>query len=60
VNAIVSEDDLTDDQKEFLSLNAELAQSWPNITSKKDAPDDAKEWETVKGKLQYLQKEWTK
>jgi len=59
VNAIVSEDDLTDEQKPFQALNAELAQTWPNITSKKDGPEDAKDWETVTGKLAYLQKEWT-
>ncbi|MDP1602575.1 MAG: ferredoxin family protein [Legionella sp.] len=58
VNAIVSEDDLTDSQKQFQQLNAELAKSWPNITSMKEAPEDAKSWEDVKDKLQYLQKEW--
>lgn len=60
VNAIVSEDDLTDEQRQFLSLNAALASDWPNITVKKDAPADAKSWETVDGKLQYLQKTWEK
>ncbi|KTD22643.1 ferredoxin FdxA [Legionella londiniensis] len=60
VEAIVSEDDLTDDQKGFLKLNAELAQSWPNITAKKEPPADAKDWEGVENKLPYLQKEWTK
>lgn len=60
VNAIMSEDDLSDDQQQFKQLNAELAKAWPNITSKKDAPADAKEWEKVKDKLQYLQKEWKK
>ena len=58
VNAIVSEDDLTDDQRQFLALNAELAPKWPNITAMKDAPADAKDWDDVKDKLQYLQKEW--
>ena len=60
VNAIVSEDDLADDQRQFLQLNAELAQNWPNITAMKEAPADAAAWEKVDGKLQYLQKEWTK
>ncbi|KTD32862.1 ferredoxin II (4Fe-4S) [Legionella nautarum] len=60
VQAIVSEDDLTEDQKQFKEINAELSKTWPNITSKKDAPEDAKEWDTVKDKLQYLQKEWEK
>ena len=58
VNAIVSEDDVTDAQREFLALNAELAQVWPNITAKIDGPPDAKSWEGVEGKLQYLEKEW--
>ncbi|ARG98037.1 ferredoxin FdxA [Legionella micdadei] len=60
VQAIVSEDDLTEDQQQFKEINAELSKVWPNITSKKEAPEDAKEWETVKDKLQYLQKEWEK
>lgn len=60
VQAIVSEDDLTEDQIQFKEINAELSKAWPNITSKKEAPADAKEWETVKDKLQYLQKEWEK
>lgn len=60
VQAIVSEDDLSPEQKQFQALNAELAQAWPNITSMKDAPADAKEWETVSGKLEHLQKEWQK
>ena len=58
VNAIVSEDDLTADQMQFKTLNEELSQKWPNITAKKEAPADAKDWETVKDKLQYLQKDW--
>lgn len=58
VNAIVSEDDLTAEQMLFKELNADLAEQWPNITSMKEAPVDAKEWDPVKDKLQYLQKEW--
>ncbi len=60
VNAIVSEDDLADGQRTFLEINAELAQTWPNITAMKEPPADAAQWEKVDGKLQYLQKEWTK
>lgn len=56
IEAIVSEDDLTDDQKIFLELNAELSEKWPNITSIKDSPADAKAWENVPNKLQYLDK----
>ena len=60
IEAIVSEDDLTDEQKQFQALNAELAKKWRNITAKKDAPDDAKSWEGVPDKLHYLEKDWKK
>jgi ferredoxin len=59
INAIVSEDDLMASQKIFQPLNAELAELWPNITSKKEPPTDAKEWENVSDKYKYLKKEWT-
>lgn len=58
VNAIVSEDDLTEDQREFLELNAELSKTWPNITVKKDAPEDAADWENVANKRAQLETEW--
>ncbi len=60
IEAIVSEDDLRDNQKEFLNLNAELSQKWPNITAKKEALPDAKQWEGVQDKRQYLESEWKK
>ncbi len=60
VDAIVSEDDLEDSQKDFLEINAELAEKWPNITAMKEAPEDAKEWEGVEGKREHLEKEWQK
>ena len=40
-------------------INAELAEKWPNINVIKDAPADASEWDDVKDKLQYLEKEWS-
>lgn len=55
VNAIYSEDELPEDQQQYLKLNAELAANWPNITVKKDAPPDADEWKDVKDKSQYLE-----
>jgi len=54
--AIVSEDDLPPGQEIFLQLNEELSQQWPVITSKKDPPADAKEWDGKPNKLQYLEK----
>ena len=56
VEAILSEDDLTDDQQEWLSLNAELSRDWPVLAEKKDAPEDAEEWENVEGKIQHLER----
>ncbi len=56
VDAIFSEDELPDEQKEFIEINAELSEKWPNITEKKDAPKDAQDWEQTKNKRQYLEK----
>lgn len=56
VNAIYAEDDVPEDQKEFTQLNAELSPDWPSITSMKDAPADAKEWEDVPNKREHLDK----
>jgi len=35
----------------WLGVNKDFASQWPNITSKKDAPADAKEFETVPDKF---------
>jgi len=56
VEAIVSEDDLPEDQQEFLALNAELSREWPVLSEKKDAPPDADDWQDVKDKLPYLER----
>jgi ferredoxin len=37
---------------QWLSLNAEYANAWPNITVKKDAPQDANAFETEDGKFE--------
>lgn len=52
--AIFSEDELPEDQKEFIEINAELARTWPNITEKKEALEDAEEWDGKPGKLKLL------
>ena len=54
IEAIVSEDDLKPEQQQFKELNANLSKKWPNITRKKTAPADAKQWEGVAGKLSHL------
>ena len=56
VDAIFSEDEIPKGQDNFLDLNAELAEIWPNITEKKDALEDEEEWREVPNKLQYLER----
>lgn len=56
VNAIYAEEDVPEEQKHFLELNAELTRDWPVISEKIDAPEDAAEWEEVTDKLQYLER----
>ncbi|NQZ07622.1 MAG: ferredoxin family protein [Algicola sp.] len=57
VEAIYSEDDVPEEQAQFIELNAELAEKWEdnNISEKKDAMADAEKWKDVKGKIQYLE-----
>ena len=44
VEAIFSEDELPADQIEFIEINAELSEIWPNITEEKDELPEAKEF----------------
>lgn len=55
VNAIFEEDDVPENQKQFIALNAKLAKQWPAITVKKDPPADADEWKDVPNKIQHLE-----
>ncbi|MGB0956422.1 MAG: ferredoxin FdxA [Panacagrimonas sp.] len=56
VDAIYAEDDLPEDQAEFIELNAELSRSWPVLTEKKDSPPDAAQWEGKPGKRAMLER----
>ncbi len=56
VEAIFAEDDVPDDQRDFIRLNAELAKGWPVIAEKKPAPDDADDWAGKPDKLKLLQR----
>ncbi len=58
IEAIISEDELTPEQEKFLVINEELSVKWPNITSQKEAPPDAKDWEGIEDKLSHLQRDW--
>ncbi len=54
VDAIYAEDDVPEDQKQFVELNAKLAQQWPVIDHQKDAPEDADDWADKKDKFTLL------
>jgi len=56
VEAIYAEDDVPDDQRAFIALNAELARGWKVIIQRKEAPADADEWAEVKNKLPHLER----
>jgi ferredoxin len=56
VEAIYAEDDVPDDQQEFIALNAELAAKWKVIVERKDALDDADEWAKVKDKRHLIER----
>ena len=54
--AIFAEDDVPEGQEQFIALNAELAEKWPVLTEKKDAPADADVWLNKPDKLKYLER----
>lgn len=55
VNAIFSEDDLPENQKQFIALNAELSKKWPMINTNKGSLPDAENWKEKENKLSYLE-----
>ena len=54
VNAIYAEEDVPEDQRAFVELNAELAQVWPMINRTEPALGDADEWAKITPKIQHL------
>ena len=56
IDAIFSEDEVPEDQIEYIELNAELCTEWPNIVEQKDALSDADEWKEVKGKFEMIER----
>jgi len=54
--AIFAEDDVPEDQRRYIQLNAELAKIWPVIVEKKDPLPDADAWRGKPGKGDLLQR----
>ena len=46
--------DTEENLEQWLQLNAEMAQNWPNITIKREPPSDAKEWDGKSGKFEQF------
>ena len=55
IDAIISDEDITDENRQFLELNERLSKKWPVLTEFKPAPDDAKEWENKDNKIRFLE-----
>ncbi len=56
INAIFSEDELPDDQMDFLDINADLAETFSNITEQKDPLPDHEEWDGKPDKRELLER----
>jgi len=55
-NAIVADTDISNDQRAFIAINAELSAKWPRITKKKPPLSDADEWKDKPNKLDLLER----
>lgn len=47
VDAIYADDDVPENQQEYIELNARLAKDWPAITTQIPAPADADDWAKI-------------
>lgn len=54
VEAIFPESEVPENQKKFIELNERLSKKWPVIKTKKEPAVDAKEWENIMPKIEYL------
>jgi ferredoxin len=57
VGAIVNAEEISDDQRHFVELNARLAShpGWKPITKSKEPMTDHETWAAVESKLQFLE-----
>lgn len=56
VEAIMSDEDVPEEMRQFIALNAELSRDWPVISEMKPAPEDADEWKDRPGKIELLER----
>jgi ferredoxin len=56
VEAIYAEDDVPDEQQEWIARNRELAAQWKPLIERKAPPADADAWAKVKDKKHLLER----
>ena len=56
VEAIFSEDEIPEDQQEFIEINAEQSEIWPNITEEKSPLPEAEKYKNIKDKIHLLER----
>ena len=56
VDAIFAEDEIPLGQENFIELNQELAEIWPNISEQKEPLEDADKWNGVPEKIKFLER----
>lgn len=56
VEAIMSDEDVPEEMRQFIALNAELSRDWPVISEMKPAPEDADGWKDKPGKIELLER----
>ena len=54
VNAIYTEDDIPENQRQFVEINQRLSKQWPVISKRQPALTDAEHWSTVVDKRTLL------
>ena len=54
IDAILSEDELQEDQIDFIEINAKLADVYPNISEAKEPLPDADKYKDIKDKKYFL------
>jgi ferredoxin len=54
VEAIYADDDVPEDQQEFIEINERLSKVWPIITSRKDPLPEAEKFSTITDKRSML------
>lgn len=54
VNAIYAEDNVPEDQREFIEINRQLSQHWPVITKRQAALPEAEEYSKITAKKHLL------